>query len=263
MFVILGTSSRMYWFQNSFIPLHITCLKNTSLKVCSILIPSHGILIDRTVGFNWNSRSAVLSRKVYRSTGMTRDLVHSDIDFSILASLAANTRTGTEYANANYPSGGFRTEEKERRREREWEREQRHVNILSSAARVHISIRPAGFLLFRRPCSPVVTTRRADPIFDPRGTRWRKSRLSFLHTYARMYAHTRTACSPCLSRNAISLLIARENSQWKWRALVRRAWSELSLGCRILSGRNGFRSLLSIIPDGSRRIFIYHLILNH
>jgi len=67
------------------------------------------------------------------------------------------------------------SEEKKRERERERGRERerkkaRHVNILSSVARVHISIRPAGFLLFRWPCSPVVTTRRADPIFDPWGT---------------------------------------------------------------------------------------------
>lgn len=141
---------------------------------------------------NWKYRSAALSWKVYRSTGMTRDLVHGDIDFSILASSAANTERNMRMPTLSRRRFQYRRERGgggRGRGERERKRAQR-VNILSSAARVHISIRPAGFLLFRRPCSPVVTTRRADPIFDPRGTRWRKSRLSFLHTHTHIHTYT-------------------------------------------------------------------------
>lgn len=100
----------------------------------------------------------------------------------------ARTRTRTEYTDVNSPSREMPVEERERETEQ-------HVNILSSVARVHVSIPLVGFLLFRRPCSLVVTTvLRTDPIFDRMGTWWRKSRLSRFYILSR----------PATSRNAFS-----------------------------------------------------------
>ena len=161
---------------------------------------------------------------------MTRDLVHSDIDFSILASLAANmNRNGIYECQLSKRRFQYRRGRKE---ERTRERKRARTSISCQVSRVHISIRPAGFLLFRRPCSPVVTTRRSDSIFDPRGTRWRKSRLSFLHIHIHTYIRDLLPVLPVAKRDFPSRC-AREFAVETARAL-----SKLSLDCHILSGWN-------------------------